>query len=146
MKDFYMLLYLLIGSLFYLFFKYNMNPNNIKLPQYVVMFLLIFLYPIFITIFISRNLVRLLRKKSHLVSIFFSSLLQIFFVSVNTILISKEMIIQAGVCGFLLSLVWTFNIRRIGLASWGERISYCLGAGLGTSGGILFIKGIREII
>ena len=56
------------------------------------------------------------------------------------------MIIQAGVCGFLLSLVWTFNIRRIGLASWGERISYCLGAGLGTSGGILFNKGIREII
>jgi hypothetical protein len=55
------------------------------------------------------------------------------------------MVIQAGVCGFLLSLVWTFNIKRIGIASWGERISYCLGAGIGTSSGIIFIKAIGRI-
>lgn len=142
MNDFYILLYFLIGSLIYLFYRYWIKADIFKTSKYTILFLIICFYPIFILI----SFIRLLRKKIHLVSIFFSSLLQIFFVSVNTILISKELIIQAGICGFLLSLVWTFNIRRIGLASWGERISYCLGAGLGTSGGILFIKTIREFI
>ena len=108
----------------------------------LIIFLIISFYPIFFIL----ALYEFLKKKKHLVSIFFSSLLQIFFVSVNTILISKELIIQAGVCGFLLSLVWTFNIKRIGIASWGERISYCLGAGVGTSGGIFFIKTLRELL
>lgn len=142
MNDFYILLYFLIGSLIYLFYRYWIKADIFKTSKYTILFLIICFYPVFILI----SFIRLLRKKIHLTSIFFSSLLQIFFVSVNTILISKELIIQAGICGFLLSLVWTFNIRRIGLASWGERISYCLGAGLGTSGGILFIKTIREFI
>lgn len=135
----YILIYFLIGSLLYLMYRLFTKKFNLEIKQHYVMILIVCFYPIFF-------LVALVRKKIHLISIFFSSLLQIFFVSVNTILISKELVIQAGICGFLLSLVWTFNIRRIGLASWGERISYCLGAGLGTSGGILFIKTIREFI
>lgn len=137
--NFYILIYFLIGSLIYLMYRLFAEKTNLKIKQHYILILIIFFYPIFF-------LVSLFRKRIHLISIFFSSLLQIFFVSVNTILISKELIVQAGICGFLLSLVWTFNIRRIGLASWSERISYCLGAGLGTSGGILFIKTIREFI
>ena len=137
--NFYILIYFLIGSILYLMYRLFTKKFNLEVKEKYVMILIVCFYPIFF-------LMALIRKKIHLVSIFFSSLLQIFFVSVNTILISKELIIQAGICGFLLSLVWTFNIRRIGLASWGERISYCLGAGLGTSGGILFIKTIRDFI
>jgi hypothetical protein len=137
--NFYILIYFLIGSILYLMYRLFTKKFNLEVKEKYVMILIVCFYPIFF-------LIALIRKKIHLVSIFFSSLLQIFFVSVNTILISKELIIQAGICGFLLSLVWTFNIRRIGLASWGERISYCLGAGLGTSGGILFIKTIRDFI
>lgn len=135
----YILIYFLIGSLLYLLYRSLKEKNILTIKQHYVLILIVCFYPIFF-------LIALLKKRIHLISIFFSSLLQIFFVSVNTILISKEMVIQAGICGFLLSLVWTFNIRRIGLASWSERISYCLGAGLGTSGGILFIKTIREFI
>jgi hypothetical protein len=137
--NFYILIYFLIGSLLYLLYRSLKEKNILTIKQHYVLILIVCFYPIFF-------LIALLKKRIHLISIFFSSLLQIFFVSVNTILISKELIIQAGICGFLLSLVWTFNIRRIGLASWSERISYCLGAGLGTSGGILFIKTIREFI
>ena len=137
--NFYILIYFLIGSILYLMYRLFTEKFDLKIKQHYVLILIVCFYPIFF-------LVALVRKKIHLISIFLSSLLQIFFVSVNTILISKELIIQAGICGFLLSLVWTFNIRRIGLASWSERISYCLGAGLGTSGGILFIKTIREFI
>jgi len=137
--NFYILIYFLIGSLLYLMYRLFEEKTNLKIKQHYVLILIVCFYPIFF-------LVSLFRKRIHLISIFFSSLLQIFFVSVNTILISKELVVQAGICGFLLSLVWTFNIRRIGLASWGERISYCLGAGVGTSGGILFIKTLREII
>ena len=147
MKE-YLIYYITLGSIFYfsyIVFKssgkeedknYDWLVSQFKFVEIIVFFLIIFLYPLFFLI----ALFRFIKKKQHLVSIFLSSLLQIFFVSVNTILISKEMVIQAGVCGFLLSLVWTFNIRRITIASWGERISYCLGAGIGTSSGIIFIK------
>ena len=153
MKE-YLIYYITLGSIFYfsyIVFKssgkeedknYDWLVSQFKFVEIIVFFLIIFLYPLFFLI----ALFRFIKKKQHLVSIFLSSLLQIFFVSVNTILISKEMVIQAGVCGFLLSLVWTFNIKRIGIASWGERISYCLGAGIGTSSGILFIKVIGKVI
>jgi len=150
MKE-YFIYYITVGAIFYfiwLIFKpeesqqYDSLVNEFKFVEVMVFFIIIFLYPLFFLI----ALFRFIKKRKHLFSIFFSSLLQIFFVSVNTILISREMLIQAGVCGFLLSLVWTFNIRRITIASWGERISYCLGAGIGTSSGIMFIKLIREVI
>jgi len=152
MKE-YIIYYITLGAIFYfiyLIFKssrseetknYDWLVSEFKFIEIIVFFIIIFLYPLFFLI----ALFKFLNKRHHLISIFFSSLLQIFFVSVNTILISKEMIIQAGVCGFLLSLVWTFNIRRITIASWGERISYCLGAGLGTSSGIIFIKVIGRM-
>jgi hypothetical protein len=149
MKE-YFIYYITLGAVFYFTYlifksesqKYDSLVNEFKFVEVMVFFIIIFLYPLFFLI----ALFRFIKKKQHLVSIFFSSLLQIFFVSVNTILISREMIIQAGVCGFLLSLVWTFNIRRITIASWEERISYCLGAGIGTSSGILFIKVIGRVI
>jgi len=149
MKE-YLIYYITLGAIFYfiwLIFKpkenqqYDSLVNEFKFAEVIVFFIIIFLYPLFFLI----ALFRFIKKKQHLIIIFFSSLLQIFFVSVNTILISKEMVIQAGVCGFLLSLVWTFNIRRITIASWAERISYCLGAGIGTSSGIIFIKAIGRI-
>lgn len=139
---YFIILYLLVGSIIYLTYKHFLFSSNKDPIIKYVMFSIVLFYPILFMI----SIYRVLRKKSHLISIFLSSSLQIFFVSVNTILISREMIIQAGICGFLLSLVWTFNIKRIAIASWGERISYCLGAGLGTSGGIFFIKTLREII
>jgi hypothetical protein len=153
MKE-YIIYYITLGAAFYFTYlifksseieesqKYDSLVNEFKFFKVIVFFIIIFLYPLFFLIAFFR----FIKKKQHLVSIFFSSSLQIFFVSVNTILISKEMIIQAGICGFLLSLVWTFNIKRIGIASWGERISYCLGAGIGTSSGIIFIKMISKII
>jgi hypothetical protein len=150
MKE-YIIYYITLGSIFYFIWlifkpleskKYNSLINEFKFVEVMIFFIIIFVYPLF---FLTA-LFRFIKKKQHLFSIFLSSLLQIFFVSINTILISREMIIQAGVCGFLLSLVWTFNIKRIGIASWGERISYCLGAGIGTSSGILFIKMIGKVI
>ena len=151
MKE-YFIYYISLGSVFYFIFKikyskieyaekYYLVKNVFKLIEFTVFLSIIFLYPLFFLI----SLIRFIKNKKHLVSIFLSSLLQIFFVSVNTILISKEMVIQAGVCGFLLSFVWTFNIRRITIASWGERISYCLGAAVGTSSGIMFIKVIGRM-
>ena len=110
MKE-YFIYYITLGAIFYfiwLIFKpkesqqYDSLVNEFKFVEVMVFFIIIFLYPLFFLI----ALFRFIKKKQHLVSIFLSSLLQIFFVSVNTILISKEMIIQAGICGFLLSLVW----------------------------------------
>lgn len=150
MNEYHILIYLGIGSFLYLLYRIfrikNMTfferSKDSEWMETIVILLIVLFYPIFFIF----TFIKYMSRKKHLVSIFLSSSLQIFFVSVNTILISREMVIQAGICGFLLSLVWTFNIKRIAIASWSERISYCLGAGLGTSGGIIFIKTLREII
>ena len=76
----------------------------------------------------------------NLLKIFLSATLQIFLVSVNTYLISHSFVLEAGIVGFLLSLVWSYNIRKIVISSTSERLVYCLGAGVGTSLGVLLMK------
>lgn len=79
----------------------------------------------------------------NLLKIFLSATLQIFLVSVNTYLISHSYILEAGIVGFLLSLVWSYNIRKIVISSTPERLVYCLGAGVGTSLGVLFMTHLK---
>ena len=65
----------------------------------------------------------------------FTGWLQVTLVAINTYQIANRHIIGALIVGFLISLVWTFNIRSA-LGNWHERISYCTGASLGTTTGL----------
>jgi hypothetical protein len=65
-------------------------------------------------------------------SLFGSGMLQVSLVSVNTYLISHEHYVGAFFVGFLISLVWSFNVKKIAFGSWSDRILYALGAAVGT--------------
>ena len=39
-------------------------------------------------------------------------------------------------CGCLLSLAWTFNVKRVAFGGWRERVEYSLGAGGGALAGL----------
>jgi hypothetical protein len=65
----------------------------------------------------------------------FTGWLQVALVAMNTYQIANRHIVGAIIVGFLISLVWTFNIRSA-LGCWSERLSYCLGATIGTATGL----------
>lgn len=69
-------------------------------------------------------------------SLFLTAYIQVLLVAVNTWQISHQKYVGAVIVGFLISLVWTFNVRRAAFATWQERIVYSVGAALGTISGL----------
>jgi len=77
-------------------------------------------------------------------SLFFTGLLQVIFVALNTFQIAtfvkkQEPLLLCGiiVVGFIISLIWTFNVKKIAFGTFYDRISYALGAGIGSALGVI---------
>ena len=85
------------------------------------------------------------QKYKHLISLFFSSFIQVFLVACNTWQISKEFTFGAGFVGFLISYVWVYNIKRIAISNAVERYVYSSGASFGTMAGMNFAKFLYSI-
>ena len=73
-------------------------------------------------------------------NVFATGFLQVFLISCNTYFISQGFYAGVAVMGFLISFVWSFNVRRVALGTWQDRIKYSLGAGVGSIAGLLFSK------
>jgi len=64
--------------------------------------------------------------------LFFTGSIQVFFVAVNTFFISKHFYPAIGVCGFMISFIWSFNIKKIAFGTMTDRLWYSAGAGVGS--------------
>lgn len=62
----------------------------------------------------------------------FTGFLQVFFVAVNTYFIANLFYIGIAIVAFMISIIWSFNIRKIVLGSTSERVFYSLGATIGS--------------
>ena len=62
---------------------------------------------------------------------------QVFFVAINTYFLSKEFYIGVFIVGFLISLIWSWNVKKIAFGSLKDRLFYALGAGLGSLIGLI---------
>ena len=80
-----------------------------------------------------------------MVKLFITALLQVSFVAMNVVFISKGEIIPMLLTGFGISLFWTFNVKSVSFGGWKERIVYSLGATTGTGIGYLISKLILQI-
>lgn len=76
--------------------------------------------------------------------LFLNGFIQVFFVSMNTLLIMRNNFIGIFICSFLISFIWSNNIKKIVFSNINERIKYALGASFGSIIGILMIKFICE--
>lgn len=63
---------------------------------------------------------------------FLTGFLQVLLVSANTVFLSNRFTPGVAVAGYLISLVWTYNVRAA-LGDWKQRQAYCIGA---MTGGI----------
>jgi hypothetical protein len=62
---------------------------------------------------------------------------QVALVSCNTYQIAHKQWIGIFVVGFLISLVWSWNVKKICLSTIKDRLIYCTGAAMGSVVGCL---------
>ena len=61
---------------------------------------------------------------------------QVYFVSVNTYFLAHEMYAGVLVAAFIISLVWSFNVKRVAFGTWRDRLMYAGGAAVGSVTGL----------
>lgn len=61
---------------------------------------------------------------------------QVALVALNTYQISRGVVLGTFVVGFLISFVWSWNVRRIAFGGMADRIAYATGAALGSVAGL----------
>lgn len=71
---------------------------------------------------------------------FSTGLIQVMLVVTNTWQIANEKYLGAIIVGFLISLVWTLNVRAAAFGTIWQRLSYCSGACTGTAIGLLITQ------
>lgn len=69
--------------------------------------------------------------------LFFSAALQVSLVAMNVTFISKDYILLMLLTGFGISLIWTFNVTKVVLGTWKDKLTYAFGACFGTGMGYL---------
>ena len=64
--------------------------------------------------------------------LFTTGFLQVFFVVINTYFISKGYLLGIIICGFIISFIWSHNVKKIAFGSEYDRFIYSLGAMTGS--------------
>jgi hypothetical protein len=84
--------------------------------------------------------------KRNLVELFITGFLQVMFIAMNTVFISKAILIPMVITGFIISIIWTLNVKKVAFGEWLDRIVYALGASVGTAIGFLVANYIKDLL
>ena len=79
-------------------------------------------------------------------ALFLTAMIQVTFVAMNVTFIAHGEIIPMLLTGFMISLIWTFNVKRIALGGWLDRLTYANGAMLGTGLGYIISQWINKLL
>ena len=66
------------------------------------------------------------------IALFATGFSQVFLVVLNTYFITREFLLGILACGFLISFVWSHNVKKVAFGSEWDRIIYSLGAMTGS--------------
>jgi hypothetical protein len=78
--------------------------------------------------------------------LFITGFLQVMFVTINTYLVSREYYAGVFAVGFMINIIWTFNVKKIAFGGVGDRVSYSTGAALGTLFGLFISVKLYEFL
>ena len=68
--------------------------------------------------------------------LFFTGFVQVLLVAINTWQVAHAKWIGVTIVGFLISYVWTWNVKKVAFGTHRDRVIYALGASLGTVCGL----------
>ena len=71
---------------------------------------------------------------------------QVYFVSVNTYFLAHEMYAGVLIAAFIISLVWSFNVKKVAFGTLADRLTYAGGAALGSVAGLASSAMIAKIL
>jgi hypothetical protein len=77
--------------------------------------------------------------------LFLTALIQVMLVSMNVIFITYHHVLAMTLTGFSISLIWTFNVKKVAFGSTVDRIIYASGAAAGTLLGYFISRNFIEI-
>ena len=78
--------------------------------------------------------------------LFITAVCQVTFVAMNVQFISSHKIIPMLLTGFMISFIWTLNVKRVAFGGWTDRFIYATGAMIGTGLGYLISSTIVKIV
>lgn len=62
---------------------------------------------------------------------------QVIFVAANTVFIANHVLLANFLTGFAISLIWTWNVKRVAFGDNGDRWFYAMGAAIGSVSGTI---------
>jgi hypothetical protein len=68
--------------------------------------------------------------------LFLTGFAQVFFVSINTYFLAHEMYLGVLVAAFMISLIWSFNVKKVAFGTNIDRVVYAAGATFGSVAGL----------
>jgi hypothetical protein len=72
--------------------------------------------------------------------LFITGFFQVFLVTINTYFIFKEFFLGVFFGSLTISLIWSWNVKKIAFGSFKDRMYYSLGAGVGSILGLILSK------
>lgn len=72
--------------------------------------------------------------------------IQVFFVSLNFCFLVNRVYFGVLIASFMISFIWSFNVKRIVFGSNIDRVLYSLGASIGSISGILSESFLNSLI
>ena len=72
--------------------------------------------------------------------LFITGFFQVFLVTINTYFIFKEFYVGVFFGILTISLIWSWNVKRIAFGSFKDRMYYSFGAGVGSILGLILSK------
>lgn len=68
--------------------------------------------------------------------------LQVIFVAANTVFIAHYELAANFITAFLISLIWTHNVKKIAFGDEGDRLAYATGAAFGSLAGTMIASAL----
>lgn len=78
--------------------------------------------------------------------LFLTALLQVSFVAMSAVFISARQFVPSVIVGFLISFIWTLNVKKAAFGTIADRFVYATGAMIGTAIGYLISDYITKIL
>ena len=78
-------------------------------------------------------------------NLFGTGFAQVFFVVINNYQVAHEKYIGCLLVGFVISWIWSYNVKKVAFGSKMDRIIYASGAGVGSMMGLVISKNFYEL-
>lgn len=77
--------------------------------------------------------------------LFLTGIVQVVFVAINSYQIAHEKWTGSVVVAFLISAIWSWNVKKIAFGGWLDRLVYAAGASCGCLLGMLITKILYQL-